>query len=41
MLKDNHGGRHVRVRGRAKVHAHLMTGVIAIFAAVLQGWAAA
>ncbi len=40
LLKDGHGGRHVRVRGRTKVHAHLMTGVVVIFAGVLQGWAA-
>lgn len=39
LLKDCHGGRNVRVRGRDKVHAHLMTGVIVIFASVLQGWA--
>jgi len=41
LLKDSHGGRTVRVRGRAKVHAHLMTGVVVIFTAILQGWAAA
>jgi hypothetical protein len=41
LLKDSHGGRTVRVRGRAKVHAHLMTGVVVIFAAVLQSWARA
>jgi len=29
-LKDNHGGRHVRVRGHWKVQLHLMFGVIAI-----------
>ena len=29
-LKDNHGGRHVRVRGALKVKLHLMFGVIAI-----------
>jgi hypothetical protein len=29
-LKDNHGGRFVRVRGAAKVGLHLMFGVIAI-----------
>jgi len=29
-LKDNHGGRHVRVRGHLKVQLHLMFGVIAI-----------
>ncbi len=32
MLKDNYGGRHVRVRGNAKVKLHLMFGVIAICA---------
>ena len=32
MQKDNYGGRHVRVRGDAKVKLHLMFGVIAIFA---------
>ena len=32
MLKDNHGGRHVRVRGARKVGLHLMFGVIAICA---------
>ena len=31
-LKDNHGGRHIRVRGHAKVSLHLMMGVIAITA---------
>jgi hypothetical protein len=30
MLKDNHGGRFVRVRGAAKVRLHLLFGVIAI-----------
>jgi hypothetical protein len=29
-LKDSFGGRHVRVRGHAKVMAHLMFGVIAL-----------
>lgn len=32
MLKDNHGGRRVRVRGTEKVTLHLMFGVITIFA---------
>ena len=32
-LKDNYGGRFVRVRGAAKVMAHLMFGVIALTAA--------
>ena len=31
-LKDEFGGRHVRVRGHAKVHAHLMFGLVALFA---------
>jgi hypothetical protein len=31
-LKDNHGGRHVRVRGARKVGLHLMFGVITICA---------
>ncbi len=31
-LKDNHGGRHVRVRGAIKVHAHLMYGILVIAA---------
>jgi len=30
MLKDNWGGRHVRVRGHAKVHCHLMFGILAL-----------
>ena len=40
LLKDNHGGRTVRVRGKPKVHTHLMLGVIVIFAGILQSWAA-
>jgi hypothetical protein len=32
MLKDNHGGRHVRVRGAPKVHTHLMFGILVIAA---------
>jgi len=36
QLKDNYGGRHVRVRGHAKVHLHLMFGVLVIFALALQ-----
>jgi hypothetical protein len=32
-LKDNHGGRTVRVRGPAKVMCHLMSGVLVIAAA--------
>jgi IS5 family transposase/transposase len=31
-LKDEFGGRQVRVRGHAKVHAHLMFGLVALFA---------
>jgi len=31
-LKDDFGGRQVRVRGHCKVHAHLMFGVLALFA---------
>ena len=31
-LKDNYGGRHVRVKSCAKVFTHLMFGVIAIAA---------
>jgi len=31
-LKDEFGGRQVRVRGHSKVHAHLMFGLIALFA---------
>jgi hypothetical protein len=34
-VKDNHGGRFVRVRGAAKVMAHLMFGVVALTAASL------
>jgi len=34
-LKDNHGGRTVRVRGHPKVHAHLMFGLLVIFAEAL------
>ena len=32
QLKDHHGGRHVRVRGHAKVYAHLMFGLLVITA---------
>jgi len=31
-LKDEFGARHVRVRGHAKVHTHIMFGVVALFA---------
>lgn len=34
-LKENHGGRHLYVRGAQKVHAHLMCGVLCIFALAL------
>lgn len=37
-LKDDHGGRHVRVRGWRKVHAHLMFGLLVIFAKSVIGW---
>jgi hypothetical protein len=32
LLKDNHGGRHVRVRGAPKVYTHLMFGILVISA---------
>jgi IS5 family transposase len=32
LLKDNHGGRHVRVRGASKVYSHLMFGILVIAA---------
>ena len=32
QLKDNYGGNHVRVRGHAKVFAHLCFGVLCITA---------
>ncbi len=35
MLKDNHGGKHVRVRGAKKVMAHLMFGMLVITAVQL------
>jgi len=31
-LKDSFGGRCVRVRGHARVHLHLRSGVLALFA---------
>jgi len=34
-LKDNCGGRFIRVRGHPKVHAHLMFGLLVIFAEAL------
>jgi hypothetical protein len=36
-LKDEFGGRMVRVRGKPKVHAHLMFGVLVVFAQALLG----
>lgn len=35
QLKDNHGGRNVRVRGAAKVMTHLMFGVVVMTAEAL------
>jgi hypothetical protein len=35
QLKDNHGGRNVRVRGAAKVMCHLMFGVVVMTAEAL------
>lgn len=35
QLKDNYGGRNIRVRGDQKVHTHLMIGVLCIFAHAL------
>jgi transposase len=37
-LKDNRGGRNIYVRGQPKVHAHLMFGVIVIFAEAMLGF---
>jgi hypothetical protein len=34
-LKDNYGARFVRVRGAAKVMAHLMFGIVALTAVQL------
>jgi hypothetical protein len=31
-LKDSFGGRHLRVRGHAKAHLHVMFGILALFA---------
>lgn len=36
-LKDNHGGRQVRVRTVRKVHTHLMFGLLVIFAKAILG----
>jgi transposase len=35
-LKDNFGGRHVRVRGHAKIYTHLMFGLLSISALQLM-----
>ncbi len=35
-LKDNFGGRHIRVRGHAKVYTHLMFGLLSITALQLM-----
>ncbi|WP_081436045.1 transposase [Desulfatibacillum aliphaticivorans] len=35
LLKDNHGGRPIRVRGSKKVMAHLMFGILVITATQL------
>ncbi len=38
-LKDEFGFRHIRVRGHAKVHLHVMFGIIALFAdQLLKPW---
>ena len=34
-LKDNYGGRHIRVKGSQKVMTHLMFGIIALTATQL------
>jgi hypothetical protein len=39
-LKDNHGGRMVRVRGHAKVFCHLMFGILALTAEQLMRFVA-
>lgn len=36
-LKDNHGGSMIRVKGQKKVHAHLMFGLLVIFAKAVIG----
>lgn len=36
-IKDNHGGSMVRVKGHKKVHAHLMFGLLVIFAKAVLG----
>jgi hypothetical protein len=40
-LKDNYGGRQVRVRGATKVMAHLMFGLVALTAVQWFAWAGA
>lgn len=35
-LKDDYGGRHIRVRGNAKVKSHLMFGILTLTAAQLM-----
>jgi hypothetical protein len=35
-LKDDFGGRHVRVRGNSKVMSHLMFGILALTAEQLM-----
>ena len=35
-LKDDYGGRHVQVRGRAKVYSHLTFGILALTVEQLQ-----
>ena len=37
-LKDEFGGRHVRVRGPAKVFCHLMFGILALTVEQLMRW---
>jgi nitrate/nitrite transporter NarK len=39
-LKDEFGGRWVRVRGWAKVMTHLMFGILALTADQIQRWLA-
>lgn len=38
-LKDEYGADHVRVRGNAKVMAHLMFGILALTADQVLRWA--
>ena len=37
-LKDDFGGRHVRVRGHGKVYCHLMFGILALTVEQLMRW---